>query len=129
TVFTKSRHTDPPIRSSSSSCADNMTPSGYRSNVAARSRFSPVLCSLPVSGTIRIIDMTEHNVGWQSLEPTRVEEALGIERGRYALDHPRSQALHDKAADVLMAGVPMTWMMKWPGGFPLFLDSGQGNRL
>jgi glutamate-1-semialdehyde 2,1-aminomutase len=26
-----------------------------------------------------------------------------------------------------MGAVPMTWMMKWPGGFPLFFDSAAGN--
>ncbi len=40
------------------------------------------------------------------------------ERRRYRSEHPRSFELHEKA-EHLFTRVPMTWMNKWPGDFPL----------
>jgi glutamate-1-semialdehyde 2,1-aminomutase len=34
-----------------------------------------------------------------------------------------------EAGDSLLAGVPMPWMTRWPGGFPVFVDSASGARL
>jgi glutamate-1-semialdehyde 2,1-aminomutase len=42
--------------------------------------------------------------------------------------HPRSAALAAEARGSLLAGVPMPWMTRWPGAFPLFVDSAQGGR-
>jgi glutamate-1-semialdehyde 2,1-aminomutase len=47
------------------------------------------------------------------------------EEARYADTHPRSAALHTQASH-LFGGVPMTWMSKWAGGFPLYLDHARG---
>jgi glutamate-1-semialdehyde 2,1-aminomutase len=73
--------------------------------------------------------MPEADTLSQGIDPGRLEASLAFERARYVAEHQRSRALHEEAADVLMAGVPMTWMSKWPGGFPLFFDSANGNRL
>ena len=43
------------------------------------------------------------------------------EEERFAREHPRSRALAERAKEHLLAGVPMHWMAKWPGGFPLFV--------
>ena len=42
--------------------------------------------------------------------------------------HPNSEALHLKASGPLMAGVPMSWMAKWPGPHPIFVESAKGSR-
>lgn len=42
--------------------------------------------------------------------------------------HPNSEALHHKATGPLMAGVPMSWMAKWPGPHPVFVKSAKGSR-
>ena len=42
--------------------------------------------------------------------------------------HPNSEALHLKASGPLMAGVPMSWMAKWPGPHPIFVKSAKGSR-
>ncbi|MGD1013842.1 MAG: transaminase [Acidimicrobiales bacterium] len=47
------------------------------------------------------------------------------ERRRYHDQHPRSFELHAHA-EHLFARVPMTWMNKWPGGFPLGFSSAHG---
>ena len=53
---------------------------------------------------------------------------LGDELARYAAEHPRSQALAARAREHLLAGVPMHWMVRWPGGFPLFVERANGAR-
>lgn len=58
----------------------------------------------------------------------RLAALLERERAAYTADHPRSRALFE-AADHLFGRVPMTWMAKWSGGFPLYLDSARGNRI
>ena len=36
--------------------------------------------------------------------------------------------LAERAKEHLLAGVPMHWMAKWPGGFPLFVEEATGSR-
>src|SRR3954453_23052168 len=43
--------------------------------------------------------------------------------------HPRSSDLAARAHGPLLAGVPMPWMTRWPGAFPLFFESAAGARL
>ena len=40
--------------------------------------------------------------------------------------NPRSRELAKQAATSLLGGVPMNWMRRWPGTFPLFFDSAIG---
>jgi glutamate-1-semialdehyde 2,1-aminomutase len=47
------------------------------------------------------------------------------ENDRYRRANPRSLAVHD-AAQHLFARVPMTWMNKWVGGFPLAFERARG---
>ena len=37
--------------------------------------------------------------------------------------HPRSAELASQARGPLLAGVPMPWMTRWPGAFPVFAAS------
>ena len=60
---------------------------------------------------------------------TRTAELLDRERERYAALHPRSRAAHVAAQQSLVGGVPMTWMAKWAGGFPLHGVAAHGNRI
>ncbi|MCD6641076.1 MAG: hypothetical protein LT071_14335, partial [Nocardioides sp.] len=50
------------------------------------------------------------------------------EERRFVDSHPRSAELAQEAHEHLLAGVPMPWMTRWPGAFPLFVDSAQGGR-
>ena len=59
------------------------------------------------------------------IDRARLGELISREESRYRHSHPRSAALHLRA-DHLFGGVPMTWMSKWAGGFPLYLDSAHG---
>jgi glutamate-1-semialdehyde 2,1-aminomutase len=50
------------------------------------------------------------------------------ERRRFVADHPRSFELFERARRSLLSGVPMNWMTKWAGGFPVFVASAAGAR-
>lgn len=43
--------------------------------------------------------------------------------------HPRSEEIHRQAGEALLSGVPMNWMTRWPGSFPVFFEEAKGNRL
>jgi len=51
---------------------------------------------------------------------------MARERERFRALHPKSAALAEKAKTHMPDGVPMSWMAKWPGGFPLFVSSAKG---
>jgi glutamate-1-semialdehyde 2,1-aminomutase len=59
----------------------------------------------------------------------RLGELLARERARYVGEHPRSRRAFVDAGGTLLGGVPMTWMNKWPGGFPLYLAEARGARV
>ena len=52
---------------------------------------------------------------------TRVEELMARELERFRAEHPRSLELAEQARRTLLGGVPMHWMVRWPGGFPVFV--------
>jgi glutamate-1-semialdehyde 2,1-aminomutase len=51
------------------------------------------------------------------------------EEDRFADRHPKSAELSAETGRHLLAGVPMPWMTRWPGRFPVFVDSATGARL
>ena len=62
------------------------------------------------------------------IDRTRLQAQLEEERATYATRSPRSRELYEQA-DHLFGRVPMTWMNKWAGGYPLYLASAHGNRI
>ena len=48
------------------------------------------------------------------------------EMERFLSRTPKSAALFEKAKEVMPGGVPMSWMSKWPGNYPLFVQSASG---
>ena len=63
------------------------------------------------------------------IDRSRLASLRSAEEDRFADLHPRSAALAEQARGPLLAGVPMPWMTRWPGRFPLFVDSASGARL
>jgi glutamate-1-semialdehyde 2,1-aminomutase len=59
---------------------------------------------------------------------TRIAELTAREERRFRDEHPRSNELAERARRSLLAGVPMHWMAKWPGGFPVFVAEAHGAR-
>ena len=62
------------------------------------------------------------------IDRTQLAEGLEAERRLYAERNPESQRAASEATH-LFGGVPMTWMAKTAGGFPLFLDRASGARV
>ncbi len=56
----------------------------------------------------------------------RLESLLEQERVRFAETHPRSGQAYERGQHNLFGGVPMTWMSKAAGAFPLYLDTARG---
>jgi glutamate-1-semialdehyde 2,1-aminomutase len=57
-----------------------------------------------------------------------LEQLLEDELARFEREHPRSRALAEDARASLLGGVPMHWMVRWPGGFPIFAVEAHGAR-
>jgi glutamate-1-semialdehyde 2,1-aminomutase len=60
--------------------------------------------------------------------PVGVELLLRDELARFEREHPRSRSLAGAAKPSLLGGVPMHWMVRWPGGFPVFAAEARGAR-
>lgn len=58
----------------------------------------------------------------------RLAQLLAREQERFDRDHPRSRDLAFRAREHLAGGVPMPWMVRWPGGSPLFVARASGAR-
>jgi glutamate-1-semialdehyde 2,1-aminomutase len=63
------------------------------------------------------------------IDPARLASLRTDEEDRFAALHPRSAELAERARGPLLAGVPMPWMTRWPGRFPLFFETASGARL
>ena len=55
-----------------------------------------------------------------------VATLLGREQERFERTHPRSRVIYEAAADDLLSGVPMNWMTRWPGRFPIYVREARG---
>jgi glutamate-1-semialdehyde 2,1-aminomutase len=62
------------------------------------------------------------------IDRAKLKSALAEEQRRFAAVRPRSKALSERAKASLFQGVPMNWMVRWAGAFPLFVDRGAGAR-
>ena len=63
-----------------------------------------------------------------TIDRDRLTTLLRAEQELYVERHPGSLALYQQAGH-LFGGVPMTWMSKWSGGFPLYLDHAHAARI
>ena len=62
------------------------------------------------------------------IDPDHLSNLMARERERFRTLHPKSAALAEKAKAHMPGGVPMSWMAKWPGGFPIFVATAKGSR-
>ena len=74
------------------------------------------------------------------MTPEVLDAGVGVDRGRlaaltareaeaFAAVRPRSRELAERSRRSLLGGVPMTWMMRWAGPYPLFLAEARGARV
>jgi glutamate-1-semialdehyde 2,1-aminomutase len=48
------------------------------------------------------------------------------EEARFIAERPKSKALFERAKTSMLSGVPMHWMARWAGGFPVFVAHASG---
>jgi glutamate-1-semialdehyde 2,1-aminomutase len=60
------------------------------------------------------------------IDRTKLHTLHQREEKRFIAEHPRSAELYKRAQSSLLGGVPMNWMKKWAGAFPLFVKIAQG---
>jgi glutamate-1-semialdehyde 2,1-aminomutase len=63
------------------------------------------------------------------IDRDRLSSLRTDEERRFVETHPRSQALAKEAHASMLAGVPMPWMTRWAGSFPVFGEHAEGARL
>ena len=61
-----------------------------------------------------------------TIDRQRLADLHAREERTFAETHPRSAALAEEARGALLGGVPMNWMARWPGRFPVFAERAEG---
>jgi glutamate-1-semialdehyde 2,1-aminomutase len=62
------------------------------------------------------------------IDRARLYELMERELQTFREAHPRSGELARDAKRSLLFGVPMNWMTRWPGDYPVFVDRAEGAR-
>lgn len=61
-----------------------------------------------------------------TIDRSRIAELMERERETFRAQHPRSGRLAEEARSSLLFGVPMNWMVRWPGDWPVFVEEAAG---
>ncbi|HUC52671.1 MAG TPA: aspartate aminotransferase family protein [Candidatus Cybelea sp.] len=61
-----------------------------------------------------------------TIDRAKLKTLRDREAQHFLADHPNSAALYQRAQSSLLGGVPMNWMKKWAGAFPIFVQSAKG---
>jgi glutamate-1-semialdehyde 2,1-aminomutase len=64
----------------------------------------------------------------RTVDRIRLAELRALEEERFVELHPTSARFAAEARAHLLGGVPMPWMTRWPGSFPLTFDHAAGAR-
>jgi glutamate-1-semialdehyde 2,1-aminomutase len=59
---------------------------------------------------------------------THLAQLRAREDARFLALHPKSGELFEKGKTHMPGGVPMSWMAKWPGAYPVFVENAKGAR-
>ena len=62
-----------------------------------------------------------------AINRNRLQQLTEKEEARFLALHPKSGELFKQAVNVMPGGVPMSWMAKWPGAYPVFVDTAAGS--
>jgi glutamate-1-semialdehyde 2,1-aminomutase len=60
------------------------------------------------------------------LDRTKLKSLLEKEEALFHKTHPKSYELYQRARKSLHGGVPMLWMIRWAGTFPVFVKEAKG---
>ena len=61
-----------------------------------------------------------------SLDRKRLESLLITEEQKFHSEHQKSYELYQRACRSMQGGVPMLWMVRWAGTFPVFVKEAKG---
>ena len=61
-----------------------------------------------------------------TIDRKKLQKLYDREAQRFVADHPQSGAWYGRAQHSLLGGVPMNWMKKWAGAFPIFVKCAKG---
>jgi glutamate-1-semialdehyde 2,1-aminomutase len=64
----------------------------------------------------------------KTIDRSRLTGLMERERQLFRERHPRSRELFERGRDSLLFGVPMNWMVRWPGDHPVYVDHAKGSR-
>ncbi|HYJ61458.1 MAG TPA: aspartate aminotransferase family protein [Actinomycetota bacterium] len=64
----------------------------------------------------------------RTIDRARLQDLMAREHATFRERTPRSAALSEDAKGSLLFGVPMNWMTRWPGEYPVFVDHAEGAR-
>jgi glutamate-1-semialdehyde 2,1-aminomutase len=62
----------------------------------------------------------------QTLDYSRLESLLHLEELKFHAEHPKSLELYQRARESMQGGVPMLWMVRWAGAFPIYVKEAKG---
>lgn len=62
----------------------------------------------------------------KAIDRSHLHELMQRERQLFRERHPESGVLAEDAKASLLYGVPMNWMVRWPGDYPVFVDRAEG---
>ena len=60
------------------------------------------------------------------IDRSRIQQLMERERQAFRDRNPKSGELAEQAKASLLYGVPMNWMVRWPGDYPVFVDRAEG---
>src|SRR5260221_5476584 len=64
-----------------------------------------------------------------TLDRNKLAQLLLQEEQLFHKNHPKSYELYQRARKSLHGGVPMLWMVRWAGSFPVFVKEARGAHL
>ena len=62
----------------------------------------------------------------KKVDRSRLENLLRSEERKFCTEHPKSLELYQRALKSMQGGVPMLWMIRWAGSFPVFVKEAKG---
>src|ERR1700738_2201452 len=69
---------------------------------------------------------TSYGSAMTTINREKLKKLHTREAKRFVAEHPRSAELYHRAENSLLGGVPMNWMKKWAGEFPVFVTHAKG---
>ena len=61
------------------------------------------------------------------IDRARVRAIIEREKKQFTKSHTRSRRMFERVCKSMIGGVPMNWMLEWPGPFPIFAKKGSGS--